>query len=117
MKALNNFYIFLFLNIYFFSYSQERLNLNLISNFSYEQEIFDIWGYTFEEQIDSTIIKREFALVGAQNGISIVEITNPETPIEIAFLMELHLPTEILKHGRIFFIVLMKPPQVSKLLT
>lgn len=85
MKTLKKFFIFLFLNIYLLSYSQERLNLNLISNFSYEQEIFDIWGYTFEQQIDSTIIKREFALVGAQNGISIVEITNPETPIEIAF--------------------------------
>lgn len=57
--------------------AQESLNLNLLSNFTYDNSLSDVWGYTANDG--------EYALVGVHNGISIVEVTDPTSPDELAF--------------------------------
>lgn len=64
----------------FFTYTiqaQESLNINLLSNFEYSQELSDVWGYSTSTG--------EYALVGVYNGISVVDVSNPTNPIELAF--------------------------------
>lgn len=61
----------------FFSFSQ--LNIDSVGHFSYDISTNDIWGYVAP---DST----EYALVGTVEGVSIVSLATPETPIEVAFI-------------------------------
>ena len=56
---------------------QSSLNLNYLSNYSYSNELNDVWGYATETG--------EYALVGVYNGISVVDITLPTSPNEIGF--------------------------------
>ena len=54
-----------------------QLNISFRSNLQYPNETCgNIWGY-----VDST--GREYALVGAQKGLSIVDVTNPDQPLEV----------------------------------
>lgn len=46
---------------------------------TYELQLNDIWGYVDEEG-------NEYALVGAQNGVSIVDVTDPTNPTEVEWL-------------------------------
>jgi len=57
--------------------AQSSLNLNYLSNYSYSNELNDIWGYATETG--------EYALVGVYNGISVVDITVPTSPNELGF--------------------------------
>ncbi|MBK7871344.1 MAG: choice-of-anchor B family protein [Saprospiraceae bacterium] len=56
-----------------------QLNTTLISHLPYDAELNDIWGWVAP---DGT----EYALVGAQNGVSIVSLANPQNPEEVAFV-------------------------------
>ena len=59
------------------SHSQ-NLNLNLVGQLSYgTQTLSNIHGWV------DTADGKEYALVGAQNGLSIVDISNPATPVQI----------------------------------
>ncbi len=40
------------------------------------EKLNDIWGYVDEDG-------NEYAIVGAENGVSIVDVTNPATPVEV----------------------------------
>lgn len=57
-----------------------QLNMNLLSNVDYQalhnSQLNDIWGYVDEEG-------NEYALVGTTKGTSVVNVTDPENPIEI----------------------------------
>lgn len=56
---------------------QESSNVTLLSNLSYHDTLSDVWGYA---TIDS-----EYALVGVYDGISIVDVTDPEKPNQLVF--------------------------------
>jgi len=60
----------------------QNLNIEQLGHLSYDLELNDIWAYWSE---DSTGIK-EYALVGVNNGLSIVDVTVPAEPVELHFI-------------------------------
>ena len=57
--------------------AQQSSNTNFLGQRSYSEELSDVWGY---EKTGN-----EYALVGVYNGISVVDVTIPSNPIELAF--------------------------------
>lgn len=57
-------------------YSQTQLNL--LGTLNYNETVNDIWGYAANG--------KEYAIVGVQNGVSIVDVTNPSAPVETQFI-------------------------------
>ena len=73
-----NRFIFYFLLIYSLkNYAQQSMNMNLLSVKSYTSDLNDIWGYSSDDG--------EYALVGLYDGISVINITNPSSPIDLGF--------------------------------
>ena len=73
-----NRFIFYFLLIYSLkNYAQQSMNMNLLSVKSYTSDLNDIWGYSSDDG--------EYALVGLYDGISVISITNPSSPIDLGF--------------------------------
>ena len=61
-------------------FSQSSSNISLIGFLDYPgTEGNDVWGY-----VDST--GNEYALVGMQNGFSVVNLSNPQNPVESFFI-------------------------------
>lgn len=58
-----------------------QLNMSLLSQIDYDQDVNDVWGYRSNGP-DST----EYALVGTRNGLSIVSLADPENPEEVVFI-------------------------------
>ena len=56
-------------------YSQDKLNIEKVGQLSYDRGLNDVWGYTDASGI-------EYALVGLDSGISIVDISTPSNHIE-----------------------------------
>jgi choice-of-anchor B domain-containing protein len=65
-----------FVTYSYFSFSQ--LNMEILGHLPYTQELNDVWGYVDEQD-------NEYALVGVYDGLSIVDVTDPENPVEIFF--------------------------------
>ena len=61
----------------FTAQAQESLNINFLSSLDYDYDLSDVWGYATSDG--------EYALVGAYNGISVVDVTNATSPNELAF--------------------------------
>tara|TARA_Y100000994_G_scaffold249344_1_gene260489 strand:- start:2627 stop:4540 length:1914 start_codon:yes stop_codon:yes gene_type:complete len=59
-------------------YVSSNLDMELISIYEYDEIINDIWGYAINDN--------EYALVGTNDGFSVVDITNPQSPIEVFFI-------------------------------
>ena len=59
-------------------YSQK--NIQFRSSLSYPRILSNIWGYA------DTINHKEYALVGVEHGLSIVDITDPDSPDEVFFV-------------------------------
>ena len=57
--------------------AQQSLNMILLGNIEYSNELSDIWGYATPDG--------EYALVGVYNGISVVDVTNTANPNELGF--------------------------------
>ena len=77
---MKNIYIFLSLIITLTSFSQSSSNISLIGSLDYPgTEGNDVWGY-----VDST--GREYALVGMQNGFSVVDLSDPYNPTESFYI-------------------------------
>jgi choice-of-anchor B domain-containing protein len=57
--------------------AQESLNMTLLSNLDYGNDLSDIWGYATADG--------EYALVGVYDGISVVDVSNPALPTELEF--------------------------------
>ncbi|MEM9992026.1 MAG: choice-of-anchor B family protein, partial [Bacteroidota bacterium] len=55
-----------------------QMNTSLISQLNYDAPVNDIWGYV---ATDST----EYAIVGLQNGVSVVSLADASTPVEVGF--------------------------------
>ena len=73
-------YLFAILFVIGFAFNANaQLNMNLIGQLEYTQDLNDIWGYAAP---DGT----EYALVGTRNGFSIVSLADPANPTEVAFI-------------------------------
>ncbi len=83
MKVLS-FYL-----IFFFSLSAFGQNkLDSLGHFPYlngphQTKINDVWGYVDE-------LGNEYALVGTENGVSIVNVNNPSNPYEVFWFPDMH---------------------------
>lgn len=55
-----------------------QLNMEMLGQKSYSQDLSDVWGYVDEQG-------NEYALVGVYNGFSIVNVTDPANPEEVYF--------------------------------
>jgi len=55
-----------------------QTNMNFLGKLTYNLELSDIWGY-----VDS--LGNEYALVGVNDGVSIVDVTDPANPNEVFF--------------------------------
>lgn len=53
-------------------------NINLLGHTTFTETASDIWGYAANG--------REYALVGLNTGLSIVDVTNPSNPTQLQFL-------------------------------
>ena len=53
-----------------------NFNLNYVGYRQYDAELNDIWGYVDEQG-------NEYALVGKENGVSIVDVTDPANLVEV----------------------------------
>lgn len=56
-----------------------QLNTELVSKFSYDHDLNDVWGWTAPDSI-------EYALVGTVQGVSIISLKNPAQPTQVAFV-------------------------------
>ncbi len=55
--------------------AQDSLSVHKLGRFTFPVNMNEVWGYESNG--------REFALCGLNNGFSIVEVTNPATPVEL----------------------------------
>ncbi len=74
MKKLLLLSVLLFIGYAGFS----QLNTELVSSYDYEMAVNDVWGYVAP---DGT----EYALVGIQDGVSVVNLADPTQPEEVGF--------------------------------
>ncbi len=74
MKIIFNLIVFLFISTFSFA----QLNMSLVGQKSYSQDLSDVWGY-----VDETGI--EYALIGVYDGFSIVSLEDPSNPEEVFF--------------------------------
>ena len=54
-------------------------NIEFLANLHFDLLLSDIWGYVGDDG-------REYALVGVQDGTSIIDVTDPRRPVELAFI-------------------------------
>lgn len=58
---------------------QNSLDMTEIGRLGYNSTINDVWGWV------DTANNKEYALVGVQNGLSVVDVTNPANPVQSKF--------------------------------
>ena len=74
----NSFLLFCLFEVFSMSlFAQGNQNLSLLAKIEYDVTLSDVWGYTNENG-------QEFALVGIENGTSILDLTTPTAPVEVA---------------------------------
>ncbi len=59
--------------------AQDSLDVQKLGQLAYSQTINDLWGWV------DTANAKEYALVGVQNGLSVVDVTNPNSPVQVKF--------------------------------
>lgn len=59
---------------------QAQLNMSLLGQLNYSEDLSDIWGW--RNPADG----KEYALVGVNDGFSIVDVSNPAAPVEVQFV-------------------------------
>lgn len=60
-------------------FAQISQNVSFVGQLDYTQNVNDIWGLVGNDGV-------EYAIVGTQNGVSIVSLANPANPTEIHFI-------------------------------
>ncbi len=66
--------------VIFFTFSLSLVaqqNISLLAKLPYVYKLSNVWGYTDETNV-------EYALVGVEDGLSVVSLANPSNPVEIA---------------------------------
>lgn len=71
--------LFFILFVVYSTLSHGQLNVSLVSNLTYSDELNDIWGYVAPDDT-------EYALVGLTTGLSIVSLADPANPVEVQFI-------------------------------
>ena len=71
--------LFILANIWGITTLNAQTQLNLLGQLPYEQAVNDVWGYAADNG-------DEYALVGTQTGLSIVDLRNPMQPEELFFI-------------------------------
>jgi choice-of-anchor B domain-containing protein len=73
--------LFLSANLFYSQEQLQNLNVNLLGNIDpYPNSRYsDVWGFTHSDG-------REYALLGVFDGVSIIDVTNSATPVEIDFI-------------------------------
>ena len=76
--------VLFFILIPLYVFSQSSMNMSLLGTYDYSNtEGNDIWGWVDGNQ-------NEYALVGLRSGFSVVNVTNPSSPIEEFFISDLN---------------------------
>jgi choice-of-anchor B domain-containing protein len=75
---IQNNFIAILLSLGFLAQSQK--NIRFRSNLQYQHTLSNIWGYY------DSIQNKEYAIVGVETGISIVDVTNPDQPSQVFFV-------------------------------
>jgi choice-of-anchor B domain-containing protein len=80
---MRTFYFTLLISLFISSTAigQNSKNLDLVGKKTYSSNLSDVWGYVAN---DGT----EYALVGVRDGLSIVSVATPSTPIEVVFVRD-----------------------------
>ncbi|MGB0864282.1 MAG: choice-of-anchor B family protein [Saprospiraceae bacterium] len=78
MIFLKKIYFALLLTILTHSVTVAQLNMSLVGDLGYGVDLSDIWGYTDANG-------NEYAIVGLANGVSVVDLSNPATPVEVGY--------------------------------
>lgn len=60
-------------------HAQDSLDVRALGRLGYTQTLNDVWGWV------DTVNNKEYALVGVQNGLSIVDVSNPSNPVQTNF--------------------------------
>ncbi|MFI5172620.1 MAG: LVIVD repeat-containing protein, partial [Chitinophagales bacterium] len=76
LKALRNIYVLFFTVIFCSANSFAQYNLSLTGYMDYDTSLSSLWGYTDDGG-------NEYAIVGTYVGASIVDLTDPSTPVEL----------------------------------
>lgn len=66
--------LFIFLLISFAQFTDAQIDS--LGNYAYSNGVNDVWGYVDEDD-------NEYAIVGLVNGISVVDVTQPQMPLEV----------------------------------
>lgn len=59
--------------------AQDSLDVSKLGRLGYNLTINDVWAWV------DTVANKEYALVGVQNGLSIVDVSNPSNPVQTNF--------------------------------
>ncbi len=70
----------------------QNYNFTLLGRLEYDKVLSNVWGYTSPSG-------KEYALVGTESGLSVVDVSNPSTPTEIAHF---NGPTSIWREVRTY---------------
>ena len=75
---MNRFFTMMLVCLSVFSINaQQSLNMELLSNLTYPENLSDVWGYVAPNG-------DEYAIVGTRSTTSIVDLRDPRNPIEVA---------------------------------
>ena len=73
-------FLLFFAALFFFSAAQAQLNMELRSEVQFNQgNLNDVWGWHHEET------GKEYALVGRTIGTSVIDVTDPDNPVDVGF--------------------------------
>jgi choice-of-anchor B domain-containing protein len=72
--------IFLYIGLAVPPFVYAQKNFIFRSNLQYSRMLANVWGYY------DSIHQKEYALVGVETGLSIVDVTNPDQPQEVFFI-------------------------------
>lgn len=70
---------FLLLGGFAASQAQDSLNCGQLGRLTYNEDLSDVWGWSDSAQ---TV---EYALVGTRNGFSVVDVTQPNNPVQLRY--------------------------------
>lgn len=70
--------------------SNAQLNVKLLSQVTYQASGNDVWGYVAPNG-------DEYAIMGLSSGVSVVNVTDPRNPIEVAFIDQVRSPWRDMK--------------------